>query len=74
MPQKYVMKLTLLMMAMLCASCVGTIPEIKREIFTVDTSCRWVRVISISSNDKLTDMTARQLLAHNRQVNKNCPT
>jgi hypothetical protein len=61
------------MMALLCVSCKGTIPEIKTETIIVDTSCNWVKVISISVKDDITDGTARQVLAHNRLVNRNCP-
>ena len=61
------------MMVMLLTSCAATLPEIKTEVKVVDTSCNWVKVISISAADEITDGTARQLLAHNRQVVKNCP-
>lgn len=71
--RKYKMKLILLMMAMLCASCAATIPEIRTETVIVDTSCSWAKTISISVNDNITDGTARQVLAHNRLVNRNCP-
>ena len=60
-------------MVMLLMSCAATLPEIKTEVKVVDTSCNWVKVISISDADVITDGTARQLLAHNRQVVKNCP-
>lgn len=67
------MKLLILTTAMLLTSCAATTPEIKYELKTIDTSCNWVKVISISGADNITDITARQILAHNRQVRAKCP-
>lgn len=58
---------------MLLTSCAATSPEIRTELKVIDTSCDWVKTISISVKDDITDATARQLLAHNKLVIKNCP-
>lgn len=73
MPQKLIPKLLICLSAMFLASCVATTPEIRTEVKIVDTSCNWVKPITISFNDNLTDITARQILAYNRLVKKNCP-
>jgi len=67
------MKLIVLTLAMLLTSCAATTPEIRTETKVIDTSCSWVKVINISMSDQISDGTARQILAHNRQVTKNCP-
>lgn len=67
------MKYLILIPVMLLASCAATIPEIKTETKIIDTSCNWAKSILISVNDELTDGTAKQILAHNRLVKKNCP-
>ena len=38
----------------------------------IDTACDWVGFIYISQQDVLTDGTARQILAHNETLAKNC--
>ncbi len=60
-------------LVMLLSSCAMNSPEIQTETKLIDTSCNWVRVISVSVKDQFTDETARQILAHNRQVMRNCP-
>jgi predicted small lipoprotein YifL len=53
------------LLAMLLASCAATGP-VRTEVQTVDTACEWVGPIYIAADDKLTDATARGILAHNR--------
>lgn len=38
----------------------------------IDTACSWVRIITISKDDVLTDDTARQILIHDEQVDRVC--
>lgn len=66
------MKYLAWMMVPLLMSC-GHVGRVQTEVQTVDTSCSWAKVILVSSKDVLTDGTARQLVAHNRLVEKNCP-
>ncbi|ATM70450.1 Uncharacterised protein [Klebsiella pneumoniae] len=56
---------------MLIANCVGTSPVPA----VVDTACNWVRVIYLTDHDiDVLDMqTKRDILAHNRSVQTNCP-
>lgn len=58
-------------MAVLLTSCssIGLVTEQT----VVDTFCSQSKPILISKQDVLTDGTARQILAHNRLVDKNCP-
>lgn len=58
---------------MLLMSCANTMPAIQTETKVIDTACNWVSLISISIKDEFTDATARQVLAHNKLVVKNCP-
>lgn len=67
------MRYLILSLVMLLMSCAANTPEIKTETKIIDTSCNWAKVIMISVNDELTDGTAKQILAHNRLVKKNCP-
>lgn len=67
------MKFLILTMVMLLTSCGATLPVIQTETKVIDTSCSWVKVITISTKDVLTDVTARELLTHNKLVLKNCP-
>lgn len=60
-------------MAMLLQSCAATTPEIRYQTKIVDTSCSWVKPITISVKDSITDRTAREVLTHNRLVARNCP-
>jgi hypothetical protein len=39
---------------------------------SVISPCSWVRVISVSKDDVLTDQTAREILAHNEKVEAVC--
>ena len=34
--------------------------------------CSWVKIITVSSKDALTDQTAREILAHNEKVETIC--
>lgn len=43
------------------------------DTVVIDTACKWVVPIYISKTDKLTDATARAILAHNETVERNCP-
>lgn len=65
------MRLPVLMMALLLTGCAtgfrGTEPVV------VDTFCVKSKLILVSKNDKLTDGTARQILAHNLLVDQSCP-
>ena len=65
------MKYLLLILVPLLTSCATN--SVGTEVQTVDTSCSWVKVILVSKQDAMTDGTARQILAHNRLVEKNCP-
>ena len=42
-------------------------------VTAVDTACRWVRLIKPNDDDRLTDRTARAILAHDLAVRANCP-
>ena len=35
--------------------------------------CSWVKIITVSSKDVLTDQTAREILQHNEKVEAICP-
>ncbi|EPL7609507.1 hypothetical protein ACT3WM_24515 [Klebsiella pneumoniae] len=56
---------------MLIASCVSTSPA----PVVVDTACSWVRVIYLTDHDidALDMQTKRDILAHNKAVQANCP-
>jgi hypothetical protein len=41
-------------------------------VTTVDTACQWSKPIYISRADKLTDATAREILAHNKSFIAAC--
>ncbi len=66
------MKYLAWMMVPLLVSC-GTNTRVQTEPTVIDSSCSWAKVILIGKQDVLTDATARQLIAHNRLVEKNCP-
>lgn len=55
---------SIFLLALLNASCATT--GRGTEIEVIDTACEWVRPITISKDDRLTDGTARLILAHNR--------
>ena len=55
--------LPLLSLTLFVASC---------STVSAGTECAWVKVITISRQDVLTDETARQLLAHNEKVEAIC--
>ncbi len=63
---------SLLLTTVLLLSACGT-SFLATENKVVDTYCSQARAILISKNDNLTDGTARQILAHNELVQKNCP-
>ncbi|MEH8496916.1 hypothetical protein RAG55_23925 [Klebsiella pneumoniae] len=56
---------------MLIGSCASTSPA----PVVVDTACSWVRIIYLTDHDiDVLDMqTKRDILAHNRSVQTNCP-
>ena len=56
--RRFMICLTLLF-AMGCASTRGT-------------ECAWVKIITVSNDDKLTNETAAEILAHNRKVETVC--
>ncbi|URA06790.1 Rz1 [Xanthomonas phage Langgrundblatt2] len=59
---------------MLLTSCVTNGRGIDKtpDPVVIDTACKWVGFIYISKQDVLTDGTARQILAHNEALAKNC--
>jgi hypothetical protein len=61
-------------LALLLLSCATNGRGIDREPspVVIDTACKWVNFIYISKSDVLTDGTARQILAHNETLAKNC--
>lgn len=58
--------LTLCLLATLSASCANLGTATQSAIQISDTGCKWARPIYVGSGDKLTDETARQILAHNK--------
>ncbi|EOV3104155.1 hypothetical protein ACRZK7_005406 [Klebsiella oxytoca] len=56
---------------MLIASCAKTLPA----PVVVDTSCYWVKIIYLTDHDihVLDRQTKRDILAHNKSVQANCP-
>lgn len=59
------------LMTMLIGSCASTSPA----PVVVDTACSWVRVIYLTDYDidVLDKQTKRDILAHNKAVQANCP-
>ncbi|WP_395756504.1 hypothetical protein U4W25_06040 [Citrobacter amalonaticus] len=57
---------------MLIASCAKNLPA-KPEV--TDTACDWVNLIYLTEHDiKVLDkQTKRDILAHNKSVQRNCP-
>ncbi|EOD3067933.1 hypothetical protein ACRZ6Q_000441 [Citrobacter freundii] len=57
---------------MLTVSCAKNLPA-KPEV--TDTACDWVSIIYLTENDiaVLDKQTKRDILAHNRSVQRNCP-
>lgn len=66
------LKWTLCLQAMLIASCATTGPGTQSAIQISDTGCKWTKPIYVSQGDKLTDETARQILAHNKAWQSAC--
>ena len=60
------------LMIMLIGSCAKTLPA-KPEV--IDTACSWVRIIYLTDHDidVLDRQTKRDILAHNKSVQANCP-
>ncbi|SSK00391.1 Uncharacterised protein [Klebsiella pneumoniae] len=58
-------------MTMLIASCAKTLPA----PVVVDTACNWVRIIYLTDHDidVMDKQTKRDILAHNKSVQANCP-
>lgn len=56
-------RLLLLSLTMFASGCTTVTPV---------TSCGWVKVITVSRSDVLTDETARQILGHNEKVEAIC--
>ena len=63
--------LSVCLMTMLIASCAKTLPA----PVVVDTACNWVRIIYLTDHDidVLDKQTKRDILAHNKAVQANCP-
>ncbi|SSH46879.1 Uncharacterised protein [Klebsiella pneumoniae] len=58
-------------MTMLIASCAKSLPA----PVVVDTACSWVQIIYLTDHDidALDKQTKRDILAHNKAVQANCP-
>ncbi|VAP46105.1 Uncharacterised protein [Klebsiella pneumoniae] len=67
----YSKPLAICLMTMLIASCAKDLPA----PVVVDTACIWVRVIYLTDHDidVLDKQTKRDILAHNKAVQANCP-
>ena len=63
--------LAICLMTMLIASCAKDLPA----PVVVDTACNWVRIIYLTGHDieVLDPQTKRDILAHNKSVQTNCP-
>ena len=63
--------LIIFLMTMLIASCAKDLPA----PVVVDTACSWVRIIYLTDHDidVLDTQTKRDILAHNKAVQANCP-
>ena len=63
--------LIIYLMTMLTVSCAKTLPA-KPEV--TDTACDWVRIIYLTGQDieVLDKITKRDILAHNKAVQRNC--
>ncbi|CAM7090761.1 Lipoprotein [Klebsiella pneumoniae] len=63
--------LSVCLMTMLIASCAKTLPA----PVVVDTACNWVRIIYLTDHDidVMDKQTKRDILAHNKSVQANCP-
>ncbi|HEO9721758.1 TPA: hypothetical protein QIM54_000567 [Klebsiella aerogenes] len=57
---------------MLIGSCAKSLPA----PVVVDTACNWVRIIYLTDHDidVLDKQTKRDILAHNKSVQANCPS
>lgn len=64
--------LVICLMTMLIGSCAKSLPA----PVVVDTACSWVRVIYLTDHDidALDMQTKRDILAHNKAVQANCPS
>lgn len=64
--------LIIFLMTMLTVSCAKNLPA-KPEV--TDTACDWVGIIYLTEHDiaVLDKQTKRDILAHNRSVQRNCP-
>nr|DAJ11857.1 MAG TPA: hypothetical protein [Caudoviricetes sp.] len=70
-PVMYRKTLSVWAMTMLIASCAKDLPA----PVVVDTACSWVRIIYLTDHDidVLDKQTKRDILAHNKAVQANCP-
>jgi hypothetical protein len=70
-PAMYRKTLSVWAMTMLIASCAKDLPA----PVVVDTACSWVRIIYLTDHDidVLDKQTKRDILAHNKSVQANCP-
>lgn len=46
--------------------------QVEYRPVVVDTGCKWVGIITVSSADVFTPVTARQILNHNETYERNC--
>ena len=70
-PVMYSRLLAICLMTMLIGSCAKDLPA----PVVVDTACNWVRIIYLTDHDidVLDKQTKRDILAHNKSVQANCP-
>nr|DAO12507.1 MAG TPA: hypothetical protein [Caudoviricetes sp.] len=70
-PAMYRKTLSVWAMTMLIASCAKDLPA----PVVVDTACSWVRIIYLTDHDidVLGSQTKRDILAHDKAVQANCP-
>lgn len=61
-------KYALWFLALALTGCVGDKPDIQ----IADTSCIWVKPIYVNKDDKLTERTATEILAHDDKWKKFC--
>jgi hypothetical protein len=70
------MRAMIICCAVAITGCATTVPPARPQTVTVtkivDTECKWVRPITVSSADTLD--TKRQIFAHDLAVAKNCPS
>ena len=48
-------------------------PVVQPEVRVIDTSCDWIKIITVSNKDILTPETAQQILTDDKTKQKHCP-